>query len=235
MAEPRPTAAALRKALAAIADPKAVAKVASFYKGGTLGNRVMGVDFGKNFAVAKMFVAMSLEDVEKLMDDAHYEVRMAAMALLDFKAQAKGVTEFERRALFDLYIRRHDRINNWNLVDRAAPRVVGGWLIGRSKAALTKLAKSRNPWERRTAIVATHAFIRQGELDETFRIAELLAGDAHSYVQMAVASWVREAGKRDQPKLVEFLTRHVDVLSAKTMRDASKFLPPRARAEFVGR
>ena len=67
MAEPRPTAVALRKALAAIADPKVIAKVASFYKGETPGNRVMGVDFGKNFAVAKTFVAMSLEDIEKLM------------------------------------------------------------------------------------------------------------------------------------------------------------------------
>lgn len=229
MAEPRPTAAALRKALSAIADPKAVAKVASFYKGDTSGNRVMGVDFGKNFAVAKTFVAMPLADVEMLLDDKHYEVRMAAMAILDFKAQARGVTEAERKALFDLYIGRHDRVDNWDLVDRAAPRVVGGWLIGRSKAPLTKLAKSRNPWERRTAIVATHAFIRVGEVDETFRIAELLACDAHPYVQMAVASWVREGGKRDQPKLVDFLTRHGDALPAKTMRDAAKFLPGKMR------
>lgn len=235
MAEPRPTAAALRKALAAIADAKAVAKVAGFYKGEAPGNRVMGVDFGKTFAVAKTFVAMPLAEVEKLLDDAHYEVRMAAMAILDFKAQARGITDAERKALFDLYIGRHDRVDNWDLVDRAAPRVVGGWLIGRSKAALTKLAKSPNPWERRAAIVATYAFIREGEIDETFRIAELLAGDAHPYVQMAVASWVREAGKRDQPKLVAFLTRHRERLPAKTMRDASKLLPVKVRAELAGR
>ena len=235
MAEVRPTAAALRKALAGIADRKIVAKVASFYKGETPGNRVMGVDFGKNFAVAKTFVAMSLEDVERLLGDAHYEVRMAAMAILDFKAQARGVTESERKALFDLYIRRHDRIDNWDLVDRAAPRVVGGWLIGRSKVVLTRLAKSRNPWERRTAIVATYAFIREGEIDETFRIGELLAGDAHPYVQMAVASWVREAGKRDQPVLVAFLTRNAKRLNAKSMRDASKLLPATVRAGLMER
>ncbi len=135
MAEARPTAAALRKALAAIADPKVIAKVASYYQGGTVGSRVMGVDFGKNFAVAKTFVAMPLEDVERLLDDVHYEVRMAAMAILDFKAQARGVTDAERKALFDLYVRRHDRIDNWDLVDRAAPRVVGGWLVGRQQGA----------------------------------------------------------------------------------------------------
>lgn len=232
MAEPRSTAAVLRKALTAIADPKVIAKVASFYKGETPGNRVMGVDFGKNFAVAKTFVAMPLEDVEKLMDDAHYEVRLAAMAILDFKAQARGVMEAERKALFDLYIHRHDRIDNWDLVDRAAPRVVGGWLIGRSRAPLTKLAKSNNPWERRTAIVASCVFIRAGEIDETFRIAELLAGDKHPYVQMAVASWVREAGKRDQAKLVDFLTRNAKRLSSKSMRDASKFLSAKVRASL---
>jgi len=230
MATVRPTAAALRKALAAVADPKVAAKVAGFYKGETLGNRVMGVDFGKNFATAKTFVAMPLEDVETLLEDAHYEVRMAAMAILDFKAQTKGVSDAERKALFDLYLRRHDRIDNWDLVDRAAPRVVGGWLAGRSKAPLTKLAKSRDPWERRTAIVATYAFIREGEIEETFRIGELLAGDAHPYVQMAVASWVREAGKRDQPRLVEFLTRNAKRLKAKSMRDASKLLPANVRA-----
>lgn len=230
MATVRPTAAALRKALASVADAKVAVKVAGFYKGETPGNRVMGVDFGKNFAIAKTFVAMPLEDVETLLEDAHYEVRMAAMAILDFKAQAKGISDAERKALFDLYLRRHDRIDNWDLVDRAAPRVVGGWLVGRSKAPLTKLAKSRDPWERRTAIVATYAFIREGEIEETFRIGELLAGDAHPYVQMAVASWVREAGKRDQPRLVGFLTRNAKRLNAKSMRDASKLLPAKVRA-----
>lgn len=226
----RPTPAALRKALAAIASPRLVEKVAGYYRGATPGNRIMGVDIGKIFPVAKTFTAMSLEDVETVLEDAHYEVRMAGVAILDFKAQAKGISEAERKALFDLYIRRHDRIDTWDLVDRAAPRVVGGWLVGRSKAPLTKLAKSRNPWERRTAIVATYAFIREGEIAETFRIGDLLAGDAHAYVQMAVASWVREAGKRDQPMLVDFLMRNGKKLNSKSLRDASKLLPAKVRA-----
>ena len=235
MAEPRPTAAALRKAINAIADPHSIANVANFYKGETPGNRVMGVAPGKVFPIAKTFAGMRLDDVEALLDAAHYEVRLAAVAIMDFKVRAKSISEADRKALYELYLRRHDRIDTWDLVDRAAPHVVGGWLIGRSKAPLTKLAKSRNPWERRTAIVATYAFIRVGEIDETFRIAELLAGDPHPYVQMAMASWVREAGKRDQPKLVDFLKRHAKHLSSKSMRDAAKFLPAKVRADLVQR
>ena len=105
MATVRPTPTALRKALQAIADPKVAANVAGFYKGETPGNHVMGVEFGKNFAIAKAFVAMSLEDVEALLEDVHYEVRMAAMAILDFKAQAKGIGEAERKALAEQAVR----------------------------------------------------------------------------------------------------------------------------------
>lgn len=95
---------------------------------------------------------------------------MAAVFVMDFKARQKSLSDAERAALFALYLRRHDRINN--CVDRAAPYVVGEYLRNKDRSILDQLARSNNPDERRTAIVSTYAFIRHGEVADTFRIAE---------------------------------------------------------------
>jgi len=129
---------------------------------------------------------------------------MGAVSIMDFQARARMTTPAQRKALFDLYIRRHDRINNWDLVDRAAPHVVGRYLSDRPRDLLYKLARSKNPWERRTAIVSTYYFIRSGDVDDTFGVAELLVHDPHALVQKATGSWLREAGKRDPKQLVRF-------------------------------
>src|SRR5215813_2992313 len=136
---------------------------------------------------------MPLADIEKLLESPYYEVRMGAVSMMDFQARNKRITPEQRQALFDLYLRRHDRINNWDMVDRAAPYVVGGYLADKARDVLYRLARSRNPWERRTAIVSTWYFIRAGELDDTFQIAEILVNDEHELVQKAVGSWLREA------------------------------------------
>ncbi|MEO1249014.1 MAG: DNA alkylation repair protein, partial [Pseudomonadota bacterium] len=195
----------LISALKAIAAPGEVDKVRRFYKGGDPATQIMGVSIGKVFPIAKQFIALGLDEVEALLEDPHYEVRMAAVSVMDFKARRKRLSETDRQALFDLYLRRHDRINNWDLVDRAAPHVIGEHLLDKDRTVLDRLAHSRDPHERRTAIVATYAFIKRGEVDDTYRIAELLVEDPDEYVQKALASWTREAGKKEQARLVRFL------------------------------
>jgi len=219
---PEQTQADLRKALKAIARDDEKANVARFYKGTTPGSKVLGVSIGKVFPIAKAFTDLPLEEVEALLEDDHYEIRMAAVAILDFKARARKITPAGRKALYDLYLRRHDRIDTWDLVDRAAPHVIGEYLKDKNRKPLHKLAASPDPWRRRTAIVSTWAFIRTGETKDTFEIAGLLAGDAHPYVQLAIASWAREAGKRDPEGLAAFLAAHKGRLPKKTLRDASK-------------
>src|SRR5262245_37191389 len=204
---PQPiTAQQIVKALEAARAAGADANVARFFRGNDDGsapdNRVMGVPFGKVFAVAKAFRHAPLAVVEKLLESRFYEARMAAVSIMDFQARAASTTASQRKALFDLYLRRHDRINNWDLVDRAAPHVVGRYLMDRPRQVLYTLAKSRNPWERRTAIVSTYYFIRAGDVADTFGIAELLVDDEHELVQKAIGSWIREAGKKDRATLV---------------------------------
>lgn len=218
------TATDLIAELEAMADPAAVPQVARFYAGGDPQTVVMGVSIGSIFPVAKRFTGLPLDQVEVLLDDARYEVRMAAMAVTDFQARERNITDDGRKALFDLYLRRHDRINNWDLVDRAAPWVIGEYLLNRDRAVLLELARSPDPHRRRTAIVATYAFLRRKDADWTFRVAGLLAADPDVYVKKAVASWTREAGKTAPDALVAFLRRHREVLPRTTMRKASKRL-----------
>ena len=232
-----PTAREFITALERLADAKRIPEVRRYFhvdvNARSTGNKILGVSFGKIFATAKQFAAMPLADVEKLLENPYYEVRMGAVSIMDFQARAKRTTPAHRKALFDLYIRRHDRINNWDLVDRAAPHVVGGYLSDKPRAVLTRLARSKNPWERRTAIVSTWYFIRASEVDETFRIAALLAGDEHELVQKAVGSWLREAGKRDQPRLVQFLDTHAAKMPRTMLRYAVERLPAPVRAKML--
>jgi len=224
-------------ALRELADPAAVADTARFFHADpnarSRGNKVLGVHMGDVFPVAKQFAGLSLADVERLLDSAYYEVRMGAVSIMDFQARAKRITVDERKALFDLYIRRHDRINNWDLVDRSAPHVVGGFLADKSRDVLYDLARSANPWERRTAIVSTYYFIRAGDVDDTFKIAELLMRDEHELVQKAVGSWIREAGKKDQPRLIRFLKTHAASMPRTMLRYAVEKLPPATRKQFI--
>ena len=226
-------------ALKAIADAAAVAGVSRFFwtdpNGHSSDNKVLGVSIGKIFPIAKKFSDMPLADIEKLLESPYYEVRMGAVSMLDFQARNKRITPEQRKALFDLYIRRHDRINNWDLVDRAAPYVVGGYLADKSRKVLYRLARSRNPWERRTAIVSTYYFIRSGEVDDTFRIAEILVNDKHELVQKAVGSWIREAGKKDQKRLLQFLEQHAASMPRTVLRYAIEKLSPAQRSKFLNK
>ena len=223
--------------LEAFKSAQQVEKTRRFFAGSEPGRpgetQFMGVPFGKVFAVAKKFERASLADIEELLESRFYEVRMGAVSIMDFQARAKSTTPAQRKALFDLYVRRHDRINNWDLVDRAAPHVVGRYLADRPRGVLRKLARSKNPWERRTAIVSTYYFIRSGDVDDTFRIAEILVMDPHELVQKATGSWLREAGKKDQDALLRFLKRHAATMPRTTLRYATEKLNKSLRKQFM--
>lgn len=232
-AEDKQFVAALKK----LASPDGVKEVARFFwadpNAHSSDNKVLGVKFGKIFLLAKQFAGMSLAGIEWLLENPYYEVRMGAVSIMDFQARSKSTTPEQRKALFDLYIRRHDRINNWDLVDRAAPYVVGGYLADKPRKILYRLARSRNPWERRTAIVSTYYFIRAGDLEDTFGIAAILSKDKHELVQKAVGSWIREAGKKDQAQLVRFLETHAASMPRTMLRYAVEKLPAAQRAKFL--
>jgi hypothetical protein len=139
-----------------------------------------------------------------------------------------------RRELFELYIRRHDRIDTWDLVDRSAIHVVGEYLVDKPRDILDELARSAKPMERRTAILSTYAFIRRNQLDDTYRIAETLANDADDLVDKAVGWMLREAGKRDQPRLALFLDAHAATMPRVMLRYSIEKLDKADRDRYLG-
>ena len=224
-------------ALKKISDRADVKEVSRFFRvdpnADSSDNKIIGVSFGKIFKIAKQFIDMPLDEIELLLESPYYEVRMGAVSIMDFQARDKKITPQHRKALFDLYMRRHDRINNWDLVDRAAPFVVGGYLADKPRKVLYKLTRSLNPWERRTAIVSTYYFIRAGDVADTFGIAEKLRKDEHDLIQKAVGSWIREAGKRDQEQLLRFLEKHSASMPRTMLRYAVEKLPAAQRGMFL--
>jgi hypothetical protein len=185
------------------------------------------------FDLAKDFVGASPEEVEVLLDRPDHPPRVIAVSIMDFQARRKVTPERRRRELYDLYLRRHDRIDTWDLVDRAAPHVVGGYLWDKPREPLYRLAASAQWFERRTSIVSTWFFIRHSDLDDTFGIAQILVNDPHDLVQKAVGGWIREAGKRDEQRLRDFLDRNAATMPRTALRYAIEHLPSDARDYYL--
>ena len=188
------------------------------------------------FDIAKAHTDLSLRQVDRLLDHPAYEPRMAAMCILDFRARRRLAGD-ERRELCDRYLDRHDRITTWDMVDRAAPRVVGGHLAGRSSAPLHELAASTRPLERRTAITAPLHFVRAGsdeDVDAGFAVAARLADDADPTVHKAVGIFLKHAGARTPSALHRFLDAHAARLPRPALRLAVAKLEPAERERHLG-
>ena len=185
------------------------------------------------FALAKRDKDASPAEIQKLWRHPADDVRLGAVSIMDFQARDRRTGPERRRQLYDLYIANHDRIDTWSMVDRAAPYVVGGYLWDKSREPLFELARSPRPMERRTAIVATYYFIRQHDLEDTFRIGEILVDDPDELVQKAVGGWVREAGKQDLDRLRAYLDRFAATMPRTTLRYAVEHLDAAERRRYL--
>src|SRR5689334_12958659 len=197
-------------------------KIQRYFKSGDgeygEGDIFIGVRMGQVFELAKEFIDMPTGEIEKLLDSPIHEVRAGALSIMGKKASHKKTADSRRKELFNLYLRRHDRVNNWDLVDLGALYVTGIYLYDKPRDILYTLARSENIWERRTAIVSTSYFIRQGDLSDTFTIAELLLDDDQDLIHKAAGGWLREAGKQDRPRLLAFLDRHAATMPRTYLR-----------------
>jgi 3-methyladenine DNA glycosylase AlkD len=216
--------------LAAVRDKSDNAR---YFSGTDTKNKFLNIRMADIFALAKLFQEMPIKEIELLLASEYYEVRMGAVSIMDFQARNKKSSPELKKELYGLYLRKHDRINNWDLVDRSAPFVVGGYLFDKSRAPLYKLAKSKSRLERRTAIVSTYFFIRQNDLMDTFGIAELLVNDKDDSINKAVGSWIREAGKRDKQKLIDFLDQHAATMPRVTLRYAVEKLDKKLKDIYM--
>lgn len=184
------------------------------------GIRVLGVRMGTVFEIAKQAHKMDLEQVHLLLDSDVYELRMVAAAVLDFQTRGRDVSDEDRARLYEVMMSRIDRFNTWDFIDRAAPRVVGWYLLDKPRDVLFELARSDDRWRRRLAITAAFWIIRQGDLDDPLDLCALLAADPEHLVQTSVGVALREIGRVDRRRLSRFLDEHETELSAVARRTA---------------
>jgi 3-methyladenine DNA glycosylase AlkD len=197
------------------------------------GDVFVGVRMGQVFELAKEFIEMPPNEIEKLLESPIHEVRAGACSIMGKSAAHKKTSATRKKELYDLYLRRHDRINNWDLVDLAGQYVVGGYLIDKPRDILYRLAQSENIWERRTAIFSTAYFIRKGDLDDTFKIAEMLLNDKHDLIHKATGWMLRAAGSSDRQRLVDFLDQYAATMPRVMLRNALEHFDKEQRTYYL--
>jgi len=219
-------------------SPEEVEKIQRYFKSGKReygeGDKFIGVRMGQLFELAKEFIEMPPSELEKLLESPIHEARAGALSIMGKQARSKKTSEARRKELFDLYIRRHDRVNNWDLVDLGALYIVGIYLIDKPRDILYKLARSKNIWERRTAIVGTGQLIRQGEVADTFKIAEILVKDEHDLIHKATGWMLRSAGEVDRKRLLTFLDKHAATMPRTLLRYSIEKLYKKQREHYLG-
>jgi 3-methyladenine DNA glycosylase AlkD len=169
--------------------------------------------------------------VEALLASRIHEERLLALFIL-VRQFTKG-TPTERTRIHRFYRAHTARINHWDLVDLSAPDIVGGYLLDRRRGLLDRLARSPTLWERRIAIVATHAFIRRGQFDDTLRIADRLLQDRHDLIHKAAGWMLREVGKRNEAVLESFLRPRCRTMPRTMLRYAIERFPEPKRLSYL--
>ena len=194
---------------------------------------ILGVRMGQVFALAKEFMGMPLDEVETMLESPIHEMRVGAVSVMDFQARSKKTSAEHRKELFDLYIRRHDRINTWDLVDRSAPHVVCSYLFDKPRKILYKLARSKQMPERRTSIVSTLYFIGKGDVGDAFKLAETLLHDKEDLIHKANGWALRFAGDKDRGQLLRFLDKHAATMPRVTLRYATEHFDKKQRDRYL--
>lgn len=193
----------------------------------------MGVKMGDLFALAKSFGAMPIAEIEKLLDSPVHEIRAGGVSIMDKASRDKKTIESRRKEFYDLYMRRHDRINNWDQVDLGCLHMTGCYLFDKPRQVLFDLAKSPNQWERRTAILSTCYFIRQGQVDDTFNIAEMLLHDKEDLVHKATGWMLRFAGDKAPKRHLAFLDQYAAVMPRVLWRNMMEKLAQAVREYYL--
>lgn len=212
----------LKADMETLADPEKAAILSRFFKTGKgqygEGDIFLGVMVPGQRRIAKKYETLSLKDIRKLLSSKIHEHRLVALIIL--VNQYKKGDEDDRDKIVDFYLRYSKYINNWDLVDLSAPNIPGEYLLNKDRAVLYRLARSKNLWERRIAIMSTFAFIRKNDFEDALRISVLLLHDDHDLIHKAVGWMLREVGKRDFKAEEDFLKEHYRVMPRTMLRYA---------------
>lgn len=178
--------------------------------------------------IAHHYKDLATKNLETLLTHEVHEIRLCALLIMVFRAKS------EPKIMYHLYLEKISFVNNWDLVDLSAPAIIGNFLINSDKAILYTLAQSPSLWERRIAIVATFAFIKQGQYTDTINIATILMHDKNDLIHKSVGWMLREVGKRCSVTVLEaFLEVHAATMPRTMLRYAIEHLHPEKKKMFM--
>ena len=220
-----------------LSDSERAKKLQGFYKTGKgeygEGDVFISVRVPDQRRIAKKYRNISLTDVLELLRSEIHEHRLTALFILTEQFN-KGDEEAKQR-IVDLYLSNTAYVNNWDLVDSSAHKILGAWLVDKPRGVLYDLARSESLWERRISIISTLAFINRGDLVDALALAEALVDDGHDLIHKASGWVLREVGKKDQSVLEEFLLEYFETMPRTMLRYAIERLPEERRRFYMGR
>jgi len=225
----------LRKKIKVLGSPEVSKTMKWFFKTGKgeygEGDVFVGLKVPTQRSLARDFRDLALADLKVLLSSPVHEERLISLFILVDKF-VKG-TEKKKEIIFRFYLKNRKGINNWDLVDLSAPKIMGKYLLEKDKSILYKFAASKNLWERRIAILATQEFIRNDKYDTTLKIAYILLEDNHDLIHKAVGWMMREIGKRDLMTEENFLKIHYKKMPRTMLRYAIEKFPEANRKKYL--
>jgi 3-methyladenine DNA glycosylase AlkD len=225
----------LRKRIKTLASSDIAKTMQWFFKTGKgeygEGDVFAGLKVPTQRKVAREFKDLSLADLKELLHSKIHEERLISLLIL-VNNYERG-DEKEKKSIYTFYIKNRMGINNWDLVDLSAPKIVGKYLFDKDKSILFKFASSKNLWERRIAILSTYEFIRNHQYDTTLKIAKILLEDEHDLIHKAVGWMLREIGKKDLKVEEIFLKKHYKKMPRTMLRYAIEKFPEIKRKKYL--
>ena len=197
------------------------------------GDRFLGVTVPNIRAIAKQYKNISLNEIRELMQSEWHEVRLCTLLIMVEKSKKKD--EALRKELFNLYLSQTKRINNWDLVDLSCRFIIGEYLLDKSRDILYQLSQSSLLWDNRIAIVSTYAFIRKGQLEDTYALSDLMMQHPHDLMHKAIGWMLREAGKRNPERLYDYVMSHRADMPRTMLRYAIEKFSPKERTILMKR
>jgi len=225
----------LQKELRKKKNPEQAKLLQRFFKTGPgeygQGDIFLGLTVPQVRKLSKKYKTLSLKEVKKVLTSKIHEERLAALLIL-IEIFEKG-DENKRKQIVDFYLEHTKYINNWDLVDVSAHKIIGVYLKNKNRKILYKLAKSKSLWEKRIAIISTFSFISENDFSDTLKISKILLKDKHDLIHKAVGWALREVGKRSQADEEKFLKKYYKKMPRTMLRYAIERFEEKKRKKYL--
>ncbi|MBV6421918.1 MAG: hypothetical protein DAHOPDDO_03206 [Ignavibacteriaceae bacterium] len=225
----------LRKKIKSLASAEISDTMQWFFKTGKgeygEGDRFAGLNVPTQRKISKQFKDLKLSELKILLCSRVHEERLIALLILVNKYE--NGNDKQRDQILSFYLQNRKGINNWDLVDLSAPKIVGKHLLKKDKSLLNKLAQSKNLWDRRIAILSTYAFIRNNDFESTMKIAYILINDKHDLIHKAVGWMLREVGNKNLRSEETFLKKYYRRMPRTMLRYAIEKFPESKRKKYL--